>query len=919
MDKIEFLVSTGLSFYSPEDGFRCPDMLLDKTWNYRVLVEPNSAICLQLGDKPIQNAVSGDVLLTDVGGISICFGDALRACLGKWLPMPFCLKTNDKSLPTKSVDWARIMLTRPALQLDENVFKYAIAVDTTVNESPDAVGNKLGTGLLPEDVGSTFEIDCGNTHFFQTPAMLNWIRTALRDVPVTADEGVPANAISLATFFTLVDGLKQSEMIPDITFLSPEGEDIDVNLILDLGNSRACGILAEERNDTDVRLDDCCKLEIRNLKDPAQSYTEPFSTSFKFCPPLFDGEDYKIPSVSSRFVWPGVVRLGQEAAEMEPLDIGDTGMSSPKRYLWDQKQRPLPWYFNVMDDGIGKKLSGSVLGCLNDDGYFQGEDANLSFVHCYPASSMMTFAMVEILCHTYAQINSFSYRKSRGQRQTVRRLKNIVLTVPNGMSMTEKNVYLKRIQSAIDMYFFTTNKNTALKPKVHLDMDEASAIQLTYLYGEITNHFMGDTRAAISTLGRNRQLENGEYADVLRIASIDIGGGTSDLMISEYFNSAEHTIEQRSIFSEGFSVAGDEIAKRIIEKLILKRVFNWAKEKKEDINWDDFRNLFGPGHGGHDGDLNRFISMKAEMCRQIWIPMSMRYLEFAEMDSEDPNIELTFDRFFPDRMPGSNVLDFFSEQMRSLFGVDMTLSEIPWRISRAATNNVISNVLDNVLRIYSEVISLFSCDVLVLGGKPSSLPIIRDILIKYMPVRPSGIICLKGYPIGDWYPFARRCGGIADPKTTCVVGAAVWLFAEKLKRLESLSIRSENEMVKQRECFIGTFIKDTMTMNSVLFPAPSGNVTRINMSRSQMLGVRRIDSNLCMVNPLWEIVLDRTKLKGNGPFTLTLSQNGTNKEVIEVKEIFDENNRKDDKNAVSLNLRTMVSDQYWLDTGCFEL
>ena len=574
---------------------------------------------------------------------------------------------------------------------------------------------------------------------------------------------------------------------------------------------------------------------------------------------------------------------------------------------------------NIMDDGIGKKLSGSVLGCLNDDGYFQGEDANLSFVHCYPASSMMTFAMVEILCHTYAQINSFSYRKSRGQRQTVRRLKNIVLTVPNGMSMTEKNVYLKRIQSAIDMYFFTTNKNTALKPKVHLDMDEASAIQLTYLYGEITNHFMGDTRAAISTLGRNRQLENGEYADVLRIASIDIGGGTSDLMISEYFNSAEHTIEQRSIFSEGFSVAGDEIAKRIIEKLILKRVFNWAKEKKEDINWDDFRNLFGPGHGGHDGDLNRFISMKAEMCRQIWIPMSMRYLEFAEMDSEDPNIELTFDRFFPDRMPGSNVLDFFSEQMRSLFGVDMTLSEIPWRISRAATNNVISNVLDNVLRIYSEVISLFSCDVLVLGGKPSSLPVIRDILIKYMPVRPSGIICLKGYPIGDWYPFARRCGGIADPKTTCVVGAAVWLFAEKLKRLESLSIRSENEMVKQRECFIGTFIKDTMTMNSVLFPAPSGNVTRINMSRSQMLGVRRIDSNLCMVNPLWEIVLDRTKLKGNGPFTLTLSQNGTNKEVIEVKEIFDENNRKDDKNAVSLNLRTMVSDQYWLDTGCFEL
>lgn len=920
MENIEFLVSTGLSFFSPEEGFRFTDSLLDKNWKYRVLTNPSGAISLVLGDRPIQNAVEGDILLKDLGAISICFCDVIRAALGKWLPLPFCLKTADKAIPTKSVDWARLMITRPELQLDENIFKYALAVDTTLNENPNAVGDKQGTGLLPEDVGSVFQLDSGNIHFFQTPAMLTWIKSALVDIPVTADDSIPADAVSMAAFFTLIDGLKQAEIIPEIAILSPEGEDISINLILDLGNSRACGMLAEEKPGSGIRLDECCKMEIRNLKDPTLVYTEPFSTSFKFSPPLFDGEDYKIPSISSRFVWPGMLRLGQEAAEMEPFDGGDTGMSSPKRYLWDNKQRTLPWYFNGSFNGMGKKISSPILSCLDDDGYFMGDKANPSFVHCYPASSMMTFVMTEILAHVYAQINSFSYRKSRGQRQAVRLLKNIVLTIPCGMSKPEKEIYLKRVQSGIDMFFFSTHRDSSAKPNVFIDMDEASAIQLTYLYGEIKNHFMGDAKTAIEALGRKRATDSGEEKDVFRVASIDIGGGTSDLMIAEYFCGSGQALEQRNIFSEGFSVAGDEVTKRIIEKIILKRIFNWAKEKNENINWEDFKNFFGTGHGGYDGDLNRFIALKSEMCRQIWIPMSLRYLEFAEIDSEDQNIELSFDRFFPDRMPGSNVLDFFSEKMKSLFGVDMTLSEIPWRISRTLTNSVISNVLDNVLRIFSEVIAQFSCDVLILGGKPSSLPVIREILLRYMPVRPSGIICLKGYPVGNWYPFAQRGGGIADPKTTCVVGAAVWLFADKLKRLEEVAINSDSGKNSQRECFMGTFIKESITMDSQLFPtSDGGNIGRLSLAKTAILGIRKIDSPLCMVNPIWEISLDYEKLKSKGPFTLTLNQNQENCEIIEIKEIFDENSRKTDKQAVSVNLKTMVSDQYWLDTGCFDL
>ena len=115
--------------------------------------------------------------------------------------------------------------------------------------------------------------------------------------------------------------------------------------------------------------------------------------------------------------------------------------------------------------------------------------------------------------------------------------------------------------------------------------------------------------------------------------------------------------------------------------------------------------------------------------------------------------------------------------------------------SKVVTNSVITNVMDNVLRIFSEVIAQFNCDVLILGGKPSSLPVIREILLRYMPVKPSGIVCLKGFSVGSWYPFSQRGGGIADPKTTCVMGATVWLYAERLKKLEAVSINSIYEAV----------------------------------------------------------------------------------------------------------------------------
>ncbi|GAB4268368.1 MAG: virulence factor SrfB [Candidatus Rifleibacteriota bacterium] len=918
MEKLEFLVSTGISFYAPDFEYRLSDLLLQKMWHFRVLQSPNGPISLQLGTEPITNAIAGAAgELVDIGGLSIRFQDAIETCMGKWIPLPYS-KKNAAENSSRSVDWARAFLYRSPLQIDENVFRMVLAVDTTMNPASSNGETGENRGLFPEDIGIPLEVNPGSITFWQTPAMITWIKSVFKGVPAEGSEKVPPYAASLAAFIALADGLKQAEVMPEITILHPEGEEIGVSLILDLGNSRACGILVEQTPGQPVSLDECCKLEIRDLQEPGEVYTEPFDTSFKFQPPLFYDAENAIPQSTCNFRWPSIVRLGHEAAKLEPSDVGDTGMSSPKRYLWDETPRHFPWYFNLNDEGPGKKISADFLKYFDENGFFKGENAHPPFEPCYPPSSMMSFLMLEILGHAYAQINSYSYRKSRGHRLAARTLKNIVITTPCGMSLPERELYISRVQSAIDTFFHVNTMPAGKKPALHLEFDEATAVQLTYLFGEVKHRFLGDAKEAIATLGRERTSKNGIRESVFRLASIDIGGGTSDLMIAEYVAvpSEQTGVQQRMLFSEGFSVAGDEIAKRIIEKLILRRIFNWAAQKNPNIAWEDFQIFFGPGRGGRDKNFN---DMKAELCRQIWIPMAHRHLEFAELDSDDPDIELSFDRFFPYRLPSANVLDFFADQMRKEFNCDITLPEIPWEISRSKVNAVISNVIENILRLFSEVISQFDCDALILGGKPSSLPIIREILVKLMPVPSSRIIGLKGYSVGNWYPFSQKGGGISDPKTTCVMGAVVWLFAEKLNNLDGLSLTTDNSMIRRRECFIGTFSPEVMTLTQSLFPTPGDEPATLETNRSVLLGIRRIDSEVCMVNPIWEVVLNKERLKANGPFKIKLSQDQNNRECLSVIEVLDENGKKCNVDSVRLRLRTMLADQYWLDTGCFDL
>lgn len=117
---------------------------------------------------------------------------------------------------------------------------------------------------------------------------------------------------------------------------------VEVDLVLDVGNSRTCGILIERfPGETRLELARSFPLEIRDLSRPEFHYSGLFESRVEFSEHRMGDE--RFASRSGRrngFLWPSFVRIGPEALRLVAGEEGTetaSGLSSPKRYLWDDR------------------------------------------------------------------------------------------------------------------------------------------------------------------------------------------------------------------------------------------------------------------------------------------------------------------------------------------------------------------------------------------------------------------------------------------------------------------------------------------------------------------------------------------------------------------------------------------------------
>ena len=113
------------------------------------------------------------------------------------------------------------------------------------------------------------------------------------------------------------------------------------------------------------------------------------------------------------------------------------------------------------------------------------------------------------------------------------------------------------------------------------------------------------------------------------------------------------------------------------------------------------------------------------------------------------------------------------------------LKGIRLNIPAAEIDRCIDDVFGEFCKSLGRVAAHFRCHLVIVTGKPSELPKLRQLITEAFPILPQRIIHARNFPAGRWYPFGSfgvggtESGRIMDAKSCTVVGAALYLDSLK--------------------------------------------------------------------------------------------------------------------------------------------
>ncbi|MDR1396300.1 MAG: virulence factor SrfB [Desulfarculales bacterium] len=934
----------------------------------------------------------------------------LNIYLDQWFPLPL-LRLKEMKRPDGSPmyelgpsNWCRCRLTRPGEK--ETGLRMVLVFDTTVEEAPP--GETHYHALAPGDVAANAVFSLAwhvrdNTWFLNSAWVDRWlyaIYEKFRKKAKKYDDGLEHTMLYLANYLTLLELLHNLLPSFKVKVINPQRDiPVDVDLIIDIGNSRTTGILVETMPQRLTDLNNSYLMQIRDLSRPENIYTEPFASRIEFSEAQFGDEAYS--KLSGRrtmaFNWPSAVRMGPEAARLATQARnaeGTTGMSSPKRYLWDERMWKPTWRYNTGGDFEPMVTKGSFAQQVNHMGtplsafddpllarnpLYRAQEREIAFESQFTRSSIMMFLMAEVIIQTLVTINSPAQRGRREMSDLPRRLRRIVFIVPSSMPIAEQRIYKRWVNLAVravwsacgwEEWYLPAGAHAGggsdyrQSPECHCNWDEATCTHLVYLYNEIAYKFRGDAHYFFNLTGQDRK-EYSPYPS-LRVASIDVGGGTTDLSIVTYTldNDERSSTRLRPHLEmrDGFNVAGDDILRSVIVHHLLPPIGKAA----DSFGVSNPRHFLSSCFGRDVLDSSQEQrSLRSQFARQIAAPAGLALLKVYE--DSDPMIntggQFVLGDFFSDGQgktlsgkkaglmpfepapaPNQAVIDYVEEMARKSSPANenssFNLMEVVVPVDPAKIERTVKEVIGRILADLSEVIYLYNCDVLLLTGRPSRLPGVISSLLAKLPLTADRIIPMCQYRVGRWYPFVDALGNISDPKTTVSMGAILCALAEG--HLEGFSFAAQELRLVSTARYIGEM--DTygqITKAKVWFEIDVDRNAEQRMEKEVLLsgplsiGFRQFPAERWPTSRFYLMDFanedDRRQASGSGslPYQVSIGFQLKEMDIANPNQEYDEGNLfvtdvtdskgnqpRGGKNSISLRLQTMPLDEgYWLDTG----
>lgn len=814
-----------------------------------------------------------------------------------------------------------------------------------------------------------------------------------------SEEDLPHDFEHWARYLSFLQLVEKAVTPPKMRFVNTVSErdavaPVNVDLVLDVGNSRTCGILIEQfPGESRVDLARSFPLEIRDLSRPEFHYSGLFPSRVEFADLRFGDDRYASRSGRrNAFLWPSFVRIGPEAVRLVQGEQGTetaSGLSSPKRYLWDDVAVQQDWRFHAHFDpnNLPKSVrsamrhlneAGDVMAQVKDDlrkGLrLSGSTPTTPAIRPrFSRSSLFGFMMAEIIAHALVQVNDPASRARRPQSDLPRRLNRIILSLPTATSIQEQAIMRSRTIGALRLVWSMfgikeTDSSISRRPQILVDWDEASCTQLVYLYSELTQKFDGRIDTFLRLKGRERSFDGG-LEPSLRLACIDIGGGTTDLMITTFRGEENKVLHPQQTFREGFRVAGDDLVHRVVSAIVLPRLQESIEAAGGRYVAEKMRELFGGDIGGQD---QQSVQRRRQFSLRVLVPLAEAILANCETSEEFDRFDLPVARILglpepvedgegeeeedtPATPPSDEseasgrvddaIVSYIEDAAAALGASDWSLGGMVLTTSREDVDGISREVFQNVLGNMCEVIDHLGVDVVLLTGRPSRLPAVRSIVEEMLVVPPHRLISMHKYKTGRWYPFRDPVSQrIGDPKSTVAVGGMLIALSEN--RIPNFKVTTGAFQMRSTARFVGEMdISGKIPNERILFSdldldtkSPGGEIATIRMYSPVHIGTRQLPLERWTTTPLYRLDFVDTAAQGRElPAKVELSREEfsddggeTSEEKLlreSMREAFKIEFIEDAGGApmkpkvdVDLKLHTLgFEDEYWLDTGVFRI
>ncbi len=894
---------------------------------------------------------------------------ALEPFLGQWVPLPF-LRVQSRSADGMPIfdegptNWARLRVVELAPGTVRGATHRAVlAFDTTLVPRRDG---RAYAGPSAEDAAEEQEFGLAarladNASFLAEGWFGQWLEamflelvSAQRRGKAVKLEELPYRMEPFARYLTLLEVLGHAGAAPRVRLVDAgvsgrRSAMVDVDLLLDIGNARTCGILVESAPDGPLSLNDSYPLALRDLTKPEHVSARPFESRVEFSRASF-GQDAlsRRSGRAAAFAWPSPLRVGPEAVRLAGLSVGNegaTGLSSPKRYLWDERPSVLGWRFGAGSAPAAfgtageQPVSGAFMNELTETGELLSKHRNATpAVRArFSRSSLYTLMLAEILLQAISQINAPATRAARRNADVPRRLRRVTLTLPTAMPVAEQRIVRRRAEAAVELVWAWMGWTAGsveraiaapLPPRVSANLDEATATQLVWLYAESVHRLQADPRQLFALMGRVR---DGAQPS-LRIASIDIGGGTTDLAVTTYSLAQDQEIRPTQNFREGFKIAGDDLLQAVIERVVLPPLEAALGEAGLRDPKAFLRRVLGGARGGQseaERQLTRqFVARVLEPCA---LALLSGY-EVMEAGAAGVVARLSIAEG-PGRPRHDRACAFFERLALDAGATDFRLNGVEVAPEAAVMDGLVRGTLGPILADLCEATHAYDCDVLLLSGRPSRLRAVMDIVLAKLPVAAHRIIHMQGYPAGGWYPFRDAHARIEDPKTTAAVGAMVAALAEGslpgfLLRASRLGMKSTARYIGRLETS-GQLLQRNEYMRDIDLDADTAVAVEVEIpfEAPSMLGFRQLPLERWPATPLYALEFGNADDVRNLalPLTVRLARGiadpgspeaEASREQFKPASIRDAEGQERHPTTVRMRLQTMRDEGgYWRDTG----